>query len=366
VKPNNDISWVVKSVDRKFKDVESMRKSSRPLVMYGYGSYAKDVSRFLKQHGINVDLYCVDDSYIDGVSTPDDAPNVVGLSSVDTQISAYDIVIGFADYRRARKSISGKLTPKKVYFIDAPNQYGFMNYDYVIENAQLFNETLGMLGDDLSKDIFKAFVNAKLSGDPEGLYDFAQPDQYFDKVMDMGDQEFFVDCGAFDGDTLRSFISKTHNKFCGYVAFEPDLKNYDMLKRATSELDDNRIEIHNVGCWSKESVLKFSSEDNTATITAQGGLGGETIKVDSIDNILAGRSATVIKMDIEGAELESLRGAKNTIISNSPKLAICAYHKKEDLITLPQYIRSLNPKYSFYLRHHQFMSWELVLYAVEG
>ena len=90
---------------------------------------------------------------------------------------------------------------------------------------------------------------------------------------------------------------------------------------------------------------------------------GQTkIEADSIDSIVK-EPGTFIKMDVEGAELEALKGAKNTILKYTPKLAISVYHLKEDLITIPQYILSVNEKYELYLRHYESFSSELILYA---
>ena len=91
--------------------------------------------------------------------------------------------------------------------------------------------------------------------------------------------------------------------------------------------------------------------------------GSTEVQLTSIDSALNGEAVTFIKMDVEGAELKSLMGARNTIIKNHPSLAICAYHKHEDLYELPKYILSIVPEYKFYLRHYCSCSYETVLYA---
>ncbi len=73
---------------------------------------------------------------------------------------------------------------------------------------------------------------------------------------------------------------------------------------------------------------------------------------------------TFIKLDVEGAELEALKGARDTIIREHPKLAICVYHKKEDIWEIPEYILSLSKEYRLYIRHYHWNPSETVLYAV--
>ncbi|EOS66974.1 FkbM family methyltransferase [Oscillibacter sp. 1-3] len=90
------------------------------------------------------------------------------------------------------------------------------------------------------------------------------------------------------------------------------------------------------------------------------------VPVATIDEIVEKENpkVTMIKMDIEGSELEALKGAKKTIQRNKPKLAICIYHKPEDMLEIPLYIKSLVPEYKLYVRHHSNSNVETVLYAV--
>lgn len=86
------------------------------------------------------------------------------------------------------------------------------------------------------------------------------------------------------------------------------------------------------------------------------------IEINSNDNLLKNEKNVIfIKMDIEGEELLALNGAHNIIQRNRPKLAICVYHKRKDLITIPQYLKSLMPVYKFYLRAHRPCAHEIVL-----
>lgn len=93
--------------------------------------------------------------------------------------------------------------------------------------------------------------------------------------------------------------------------------------------------------------------------------GTNFVPVTTIDSVVSEKEkVTYIKMDVEGAELQSLKGAKETIMRDTPKLAICIYHRQDDLWKIPEYILSLNKKYRFYIRHYCSYYYETVLYAV--
>ncbi|HSR11233.1 MAG TPA: FkbM family methyltransferase, partial [Thermodesulfobacteriota bacterium] len=75
------------------------------------------------------------------------------------------------------------------------------------------------------------------------------------------------------------------------------------------------------------------------------------IEATSIDEEVGGEAVTFIKMDVEGAEIEAIRGAENTMRLHGPKLAISAYHNTSDLYEIPLLLRRIRPEYEVYLRH---------------
>lgn len=91
--------------------------------------------------------------------------------------------------------------------------------------------------------------------------------------------------------------------------------------------------------------------------------GDSIIQMDSIDNICENEKVTYIKMDIEGSELEALRGARKVICRDKPRLGICIYHKPEDLLEIPMFIKKMVPEYKLYIRHHSPHYNETVIYA---
>ena len=90
----------------------------------------------------------------------------------------------------------------------------------------------------------------------------------------------------------------------------------------------------------------------------------ESVETTTIDETLKQMNinATFIKMDIEGSELAALRGAEQLIRKNHPRLAVCIYHRSQDIVEIYQFLQQF--EYRFYLRQHAFSAEETVLYAV--
>jgi FkbM family methyltransferase len=194
----------------------------------------------------------------------------------------------------------------------------------------------------------------------------AARDLYFPReLITQFDREVFVDCGAYDGETLRSFLEHAGSRFEHIFSFEPDPRNRNVLAQSTIALG--------TAISSRITSLPFvvGDQDGSAQFSADGSVcshltAGEGICVEcrKLDNIAWTHLPTYIKMDIEGAEPDALRGASELLRKHMPVLAICLYHRSEHLWQVPRYIHETAPGYEVFIRRYAEECWELVCYAV--
>lgn len=215
-----------------------------------------------------------------------------------------------------------------------------------------------ILADERSKEVVDAILNKRRILDLD-YSDISEPNQYFiDGLIQKDSQAVFVDGGAFLGETVDEFIDFQQDHFNKVYSFEMDESNYNKIDR--SKYDD-RVQFLNYGLWNEETECSY---DSATTSSALGEEGDLVAKCIPIDKICENDKVTFIKMDIEGAEIPALKGAYKTITKHKPQLAICLYHKPDDLYEIPFLLREWVPEYKFYIRHHSDTFTETVLYAV--
>ena len=203
------------------------------------------------------------------------------------------------------------------------------------------------------------------------LWELTEGRQYFDVDFLPHDLsgEVFIDAGACDGMSSVQFM-----KWCegrgDVICFEPDLRNVEGLKRNLKDkgfVPNRDYQLIEKGVWSETTTLSFTGSGGADShIVSEAGIEPDVVSISvvAIDDCMNNRKATFIKMDIEGAELEALYGAAQTIREYKPKLAICVYHKPEDIWTIPSYVLELRKDYKLYFRHYSFGQTETVMYAI--
>ncbi len=226
-----------------------------------------------------------------------------------------------------------------------------------------FEEVKNILEDDLSIRTYKAVIQYRCSGKRKELLKYFVKSQYFQKdIFSDFTGDAFIDGGDFIGDVTEKILRL--GKYNKIYAWEPDRKNIEALSKIM-ERHPNVINIP-YALWSEKTTLYFS-EEGTAGSKVVGNQKSTvktiSLEANSIDNVHAEDKVSFIKMDIEGAEMQALKGAEKIIMRDKPNLAICIYHSFEDLYRIPLYIKSLVPEYKMYIRHHSDRSIETVVYA---
>lgn len=194
------------------------------------------------------------------------------------------------------------------------------------------------------------------------LGEIVEEKQYFDlPYLKFAENEVFIDAGGFNGDTTLQFIKATANKYRKIYVFEPNKTLADECSKKLSNITN--CTVIRKGVWDDRQVLRFIEDEEGSRIVDEVENVTE-IETITIDEILNGEQATYIKMDVEGAEINALKGAKKTICKYKPKLAISVYHKRDDIWKIPMLLLQYNPEYKFYLRVYSFTGNDTVLYAL--
>lgn len=163
------LNKVVNVENRKVLDVRKLSESTLPLVIYGAGSYALVVMKLLNRHNIKIDAACVDAEFIRSDSCSVLGVKVTTIENLCKKYDNFNVLIGFVDYKKARNKLMNIQNVISAIFIDAPLE--FFDYQYIAKHLNDFEFTYNLLQDQLSKDIFIAYINAKISGDPDRLYE---------------------------------------------------------------------------------------------------------------------------------------------------------------------------------------------------
>jgi FkbM family methyltransferase len=230
------------------------------------------------------------------------------------------------------------------------------------------NKVLDILADAKSKSVFSEVIhNRKYSyNNYDNALKYSVEDvQYFpDDIMVLGENEVFVDAGVYDGGTSIHFMKRVKDKFRMIYAFEPDRMNYELSKiNLKSVIEEGKLKLFDKGLYDENKKIGFCESGGNGSHIVTSSEAASTISVVSLDSAVDD-DVTFIKMDIEGAEQNALKGMIKTIKKCRPKLVVCLYHSLEDLWEIPLWMADNIEDYKYYIRHHARIECETVLYAI--
>lgn len=354
---------------------EPLFADGRPVLIYGAGNVGKDVFRLLTSRGVVVA------GFLDRQAKPDstwmgvpillpDAPPITGLKHEGTHVvmGIFNAYVDMLPIFAMLKSLGyGRVTSflelHDHFAKELGDRFWLTSRAYYRGLEEQVSAGYELWADDSSRKLYADVLHFRFSKDHNAL---AAPDEevpYFAKDLPPWPTPLrFVDCGAFDGDTLRQ-LSATGTPLEAIAAFEPDPANFVKLaqhvRTATAHLPGT-VSLFPCGVDASTRQVRFASGQGTGSHASSEG--DTVIQCVSLDEALPVFRPNLIKMDIEGAEYAALWGARRILAEHRPGLALCLYHRPEHLWQIPLLVQQLTGGGGrYYLRAYCYNAFELVL-----
>lgn len=329
-----------------------LKNTTKPIVLYGTGNGADKIHARLIKENIKISGVFSSGGFKKGKEFAGFC--VTSYEELKNTLPEMIILVCFGSHLESvMENIHRLEKENELYLPDVP-VYGqeIFDLDFARKYSSELKTVYNLLADDVSKKVFHNTVYYKLTGKSKYLTEIETPRDEVFEILKLKN-ECFLDLGAFNGDTVEEFVNYCPD-YKNITALEPDLRNF-------KKLTENTKSIENITLINKA----ISDTVGTVNISKNKGRGnsenGKTVEIDTttISEISKTNPVTFIKMDVEGAELSAVLGGEE-VIKNKPKLHIAAYHRSEDLFSIPLKIKEICPEYKIYMRKHKALpAWDI-------
>ncbi|MDB9822149.1 FkbM family methyltransferase [Deltaproteobacteria bacterium] len=370
-----DKGYYENKLHEKFPDISWIMDKKTPVVIYGAAKMGRIFKTNLIKNGINILAFADSNSDLWGMDI--DGIKIISPEELRKKHPNNPILVASLLYETEIHEMLCKMQFPLVYPLS------FLNYKYpdifvspgyfqkfsslfIPENQHDIFKVNEFWEDEESKQVFYNTIKFCLTFDKAYIEAIkSKYKQYFEPgILSLCQEEVFIDCGAYTGDSVEQFCEEVSGKFKKVYSFEPDRSNFLKLCDTARRIDPLRIIPINSGVYHSTGKIRFHELGSIDTRIGSGE-SSVSLPVVSIHDFLKNKEdATFIKMDIEGAEVDALLGAKEIIQKNKPKLAISVYHKASHLWQIPLMIKRINKEYRLYLRHYTNEITDTVCYAL--
>lgn len=352
---------------------------SQPILLYGAGNLGKKLHACLVQNGIQPLGFIDRNAEWCTAPAPVFAPNAEELRSYrETAVVILAGLFGRTQDGAIRHTIS-EIGFRHIYALheidwQAIESRAFLSHMFIgsydpadlPRDEQQIRAAYELFSSEEERAFFLAALTAYHAHDVTRFpLPLSLEEQYLAAdVPEQMDYRRLIDCGAYDGDTLRSIL-QSGREIEAYAAFEPQGDLCAGIQTYIRERTEIReAHILPLGASDRYEQLRFTETTDGRSAAKADPAGAAVLPCAPLDGVLRGFRPTMIKMDIEGMEPRALAGAAEMIRRHRPQLAICVYHDISHLWSIPLQIKELHEGYRLYIRNYQFMGLETVVYAV--
>ncbi len=339
---------------------QHLKETDKPIVLYGMGNGADKIINVLNKNGITFSGVFASDGFVRDKFFH--GHKITSFSELEQRFGKMIVLLCFGSARTEVLENIHKISARQeLYAPDVPViGDGLFDKNFCIKHKNALEWVYHRLADDLSRKTFENTIKYKLTGKLSYLYGCeASPDEPYESLLKLNNNESFLDLGAYNGDTVADFVSRVPS-YRHITAVEPDAKTFKKLMKNTENLSN--ITCINVGISDFDGIGLFGMRGGRSSGTAYA---QTEMEFATVDTLAQENTPTYIKMDIEGEELNAIHGAKNTIADHKPKMLIACYHRNEDIFTIPKAVLDLNDSYRIYMRHFTSVpAWDTNFYFV--
>lgn len=339
--------------------VEQMLRDQKSFAVWGAGATGKSTLEFLQQasEGMLVPQCIVDNNRAlwgqNQIVSPEDFMKMRPFPErMIVSVYVADQVIN----QLREMEYRGEIIELNMLLVDD-------RWDFYKSHMDELEELFLTLADDRSRETLVGFLKGVKGNDAEYFrrVNGDSKEKLLDpELMKYTDEEFFVDVGAFTGDTIREFLELTGKKYRKITGIEPDQKNYKVLQANINEWKLKNICAENVAVGEKDGTTCFVTDMSESCHRA--GAGGGEIQMRCLDTMEEIRNVSFLKISTNGYDLQVLWGARNLILRNRPKIS--TYASGGLLWEIPKYLHSMIPEYKIYCRHYGTGVQAMICYAV--
>lgn len=338
--------------------VKRRKEEAQIVCLYGTGNFYSNYARHIDRY----DYVC--DSNSDKWGKIFDGRKCISIQQL-SELKSVVVFVMLGNYREVVERLN-EMGIESYFFGDLYLNVYDKHYSasWFQKNKREMLETIDVFADDYSKNIYTNVICNRIA--PQYAYrtfhEMEEKGEYFATgIFPLGENECYVDVGAYNGDSIVAFMDAVKGKFEHIYGFEIDSQNFYAMTKNKEIMEDKRIQIFHKGISCEIKQASIVCNDSGSHVEEKG---NSNIELDCLDNLLENKKVTFIKMDIEGAERDGMVGARRILSTQHPKLAISVYHKLDDMWKIPNYIREICPSYKIYLRHHTAVAWDTDCYAI--
>lgn len=356
------------------KEIHLMKQTEEPIILFGAGCTSDFIVDQMHSLGIYPSYFCDNDMAKRGKEIA--GLEVLSPEDLQKMQSGYFYITTQLYYREIKQQLLDLgIAEEKILQCDIICQFPWEKQisSFLEQQEDKLERFYNRLQDTKSKVVFENRLRFLLTRRREYMTSIHDDLPYFDtSIFDPNKIRNYIDLGTYTGDTIEQFCKLNHS-YQHVWGFEPDKE----LEKAANE---NLKQYRNI------SIAPYATSDFDGSMQVQSGLGvmqtidnqyegdvctGQVFDVCKLDTYFADQDmeSCFVKMDIEGAEMATIRGMENFIKRNAPLMAVCIYHKIEDIIEIPELLDSYNlvgGGVKYYLRHYSDNQTETVLFVKIG